>query len=267
MPILAAVAFVTLVASLVFDVSSRLRPPPTQGLPLAWSELAAPGAPVRLDQAAHWTFVPSTFPSWLWKLGRFELRVPLPTNEVVKRLKERLRSEPAYALFLPIGGRAVGWVQDGYFQASLIGDFSRHPSSWIADGAIVPAGDGTILRSDLVVRKSRLVTFGLVAIWILLGSLYASLTSLDQPTNAAWRRGGPSLLAVFILIAYLGLLRGMSWFSGRRLQRFLVEAVLPSNRSEAAEPVGYASMIRNLEDEISPRETAGPPHAKVRRKR
>ena len=60
-----------------------------QGLPLAWSELAAPGAPVRLDEAAHWTFVRSTFPSWLWKLGRFELRVPLPTNEVVKLLKKR----------------------------------------------------------------------------------------------------------------------------------------------------------------------------------
>src|SRR2546430_13307175 len=154
-----------LLASLVFEVSSRLRPPPTEGLPLAWSELAAAGAPISPDQPAQWTFTRPSFPSWLWKLGRFELCVPVPTNHVVKLLTERLRSEPAYALFLPIGGRAVGWVQDGYFQASLIGDFSRHPSSWIADGAIVPAGDGTILRSDLVVRKSRLVTVGLVAIW------------------------------------------------------------------------------------------------------
>jgi hypothetical protein len=266
-PIFSALIFLALLASLFFEFSSRLRPPPTGDLPPAWSELASPAVPVKMDEPARGTFVPSTFPSWLWKLGRFELRVPLPANHVAKMLKEHLRPEPGYALFLPIGGRAVGWVQAERFQVSLVGDFSRRPSSWIADGAIVPAGEGTILRSDFVLRKSRLVTFALFAVWILSGALYIALTASVQSSARAWQGAGASLIAVVILAAYLGLLRGASWFSGRRLQHFLVGVVSPLKPSESTEPVGYAAMIRDLEDEVNPRRANTPPSKKHRRKR
>jgi len=257
---------VALLGSLFLEFSSRLRPPPTGDLPPGWSDLASPGAPVSADQPARSTFARSSFPSWLWKLGRFELRVPLPATQVVKLLQEQLRPEPGYALFLPIGGRAVGWVQGERFQVSLIGHLSRRPSSWIADGAIVPAGEGTILRSDFVLRKSRLVTFALFAVWILTGALYGALTASDPYSGAAWP-AGPSLIAVIVLAAYLAVLRGTSRFSGRRLQRFLAEAVSPLTLSQSTEPVGYAAMIRDLEDEISPRGTIAPSPNRVRRRR
>jgi hypothetical protein len=222
---------------------------------------------VSADQPARSTFARSSFPSWLWKLGRFELRVPLPATQVVKLLQEHLRPEPGYALFLPIGGRAVGWVQGERFQVSLIGGLTRRPSSWIADGAIVPAGEGTILRSDFVRRKSRLLTFALFAVWFLSGALYAALTASDRSSGAVWQYAGPSLIAVIVLAAYLAVLRGASWFSGRRLQRFLAEAVSPLTFSQSTEPVGYAAMIRDLEDEISPRGTTAPSPNRVRRRR
>ncbi len=256
MPILSVLFFVALLGSLFLEFSSRLRPPLTGDLPLAWSELASPGEPVKTDEPAHSTFAPASFPWWLWKLGRFELRVPLPTNQVVKLLKEQVRPEPAYAVFLPIGGRAVGWVEGEHFQVSLIGDFSRRPSSWIADGAIVSAGEGTILRSDLVLRKSRLLTVVLFAVWILSGAIYAT----------ALHYGGASSIAVVVVLAYLGILRGASWFSGRRLQRFMVDTVSPQEVSQSTEQVGYAATIRALEDEISPRGTNALPPDKFRRK-
>jgi len=165
---------------------------------------------------------------------------------VAKRLKQALRTEPAYALFLPIGGRAVGWVEDGRFQASLIGGLSRHPSSWIADGALVPAGDGTVLRSDFIVRKSRLLLIGVFAAWILVGALW--LASAEQLTVA--------VLTVVGLAVYLGLLCGASWLSGGRLQRFLVETVSTTGQHEF-ESVGYASMIRDIEDEMNPSHKVG----------
>ena len=185
MPILAALAFVALLGTLFYEYSSRLRPPPSGNPPPAWSDPGSPGAPVEADESARSTFARSSFPSWLWKLGRFELRVSLSADQVVKLLKEHLRPEPGYAFFLPIGGRAVGWVQGDRFQISLIGDLSRHPSSWIADGAIAPAGGGTILRSDFVLRKSRLLTLALVAVLILSGALYSKLTGSNRPSGAA----------------------------------------------------------------------------------
>ncbi len=245
-PILAALAFAALVASLLLDVVARLRPPRSHELRVTWSEIAAPGAPVKMDQPAHWAFRRSAPRSWLWNLGRFELEAPLPPHEVAKRLKQALRTEPAYALFLPIGGRAVGWVEDGRFQASLIGGLSRHPSSWIADGALVPAGDGTVLRSDFIVRKSRLLLIGVFAAWILVGALW--LASAEQLTVA--------VLTVVGLAVYLGLLCGASWLSGRRLQHFLVETVSPTGQHES-ESVGYASMIRDIEDEMNPSHKVG----------
>lgn len=193
--------------------------------------------------------------------------MPLPTNQVVKLLEEHVRPEPRYALFLPIGGRAVGWVQGERFQVSLVGDLSRRPSSWIADGAIVPAGEGTILRSDFVLRKSRLLTFAVFAIWISFGALYTALTASEQASAAAWQYAGPSFIAVVVLAAYLAFLRGASWFSGRRLRRFLVDAVSPLKLSQSVEPVGYAAMIRDLEDEMDPRGTNAPPPNKVRGRR
>ena len=248
MPVFAALAFAALVAALVFDVASRIRPPQLRRVDGAWNELTEPGGAVRMDQPASWTFSTSPAPSWLWKLGRFELEVPLPPYEVAKRLKQMLRTEPAYALFLPIRGRAVGWVEDGRFQTSLIGAMSRHPSSWIAEGAIVSAGDGTILRSDFIVRKSRLAILGLFAVWIVSGALYGWLASAQQLTT--------SLVIVSGVVVYLGILRGASWVSGRRLQRFLIEAVSPPDHNES-EPVGYAAMIRNIEDEIGPQPNPG----------
>jgi hypothetical protein len=201
-----------------------------------------------MDQPASWTFSTSRAPSWLWKLGRFEFEVPLPPHEVTKRLKQMLRTEPAYAIFLPIRGRAVGWVEDGRFQASLIGEMSRHPSSWIAEGAIVSAGDGTILRSEFILRESRLAILGVFAIWIVSGALYGWLASAQQSTR--------SLLIISAVVVYLGILRGASLVSGRRLQRFLIEAVSPPDHNEI-EPVGYAAMIRTIEDEISPQPKLG----------
>jgi len=201
-----------------------------------------------MDQPANWTFSTSPAASWLWKLGRFELETPVPPREVAKRLRQMLRTDPAYAIFLPIGGRAVGWVEEGRFQVSLIGAMSRHPSSWIAEGAIVPAGDGTILRSDFIVRKSRLAMLGLFAIWIVSGALYGWLASARQSTI--------SFLIVSGVVLYLGIVRWGSWVSGRRLQRFLVEAAAPPDQNET-ETVGYAALIRNIEDEINPQPTLG----------
>ena len=55
------------------------------------------------------------------------------------------------------------------------------------------------------------------------------------------------------LVAYLAFLRAASWFSGRRLQHFLIESVVLSKPAQQVEPVGYAATIRALEDDISPR--------------